>query len=166
MDTKNKEVNGILYRINSILCISLITEISEVIQDQTIQAIPLSQPWLLGLIPLRGKAIPITDLEGFISHSQFPSSTRLTPTAALSNKTKSAAIIVFSQSNWTYGIRISQLLGLNTFTIKNETPLTPHSLESVKELIEGTTTIMNEPAYILNLPKLTLNTHFMSPYQL
>lgn len=166
MNPKNKDVNGILYRINTILCASLITEISEVIQDQTTEEIPLSQPWLLGLIPLRGKAIPITDLEEFITHSQFSQQTQLTPSKNLSQQAKSAAIIVFNQNNWTYGIRISQLLGLHTFTINREPPLTPHSLKSVAELIEGTTTLMNEPAYILNLPKLTLNTRFMSPYQL
>lgn len=155
--------NGIVYRINNTLCATVTSEVSEVIQNAKAQSVPLTRPWLSGVIHVRGSIIPVTDFEAFINEQKGSAPEQVAP---VPNDRSSNAIIIFNQDNWAYGIKISHILGLQNFEIEeiSEDVVLPNNLSDLREIITGTATIYGEKAYLLSLPKLTNIRAFMQPH--
>lgn len=76
--------------------------VSEVLRWPDMTAVPAGQPWFRGMANLRGRLLPITDLEGFVtgtSHTEKPLSRVL--------------VIAFEKA--LYGFAIEQVLGIERF---------------------------------------------------
>lgn len=57
---------GIGYRVGSRLFVSGIDEINELLAVPVLTAVPLTQPWLLGVANVRGNLVPVVDFARFL----------------------------------------------------------------------------------------------------
>ncbi len=142
--------NNIIYKINNILCASPTSDIDEIVQNLPIHETPLSKEWLTGVIHLRGKIIPITHLNLFISeHAQG--------TRAYTPK-RNEVILIVTEETWSYGIQIAQIVGVsatNTFDEVNHTPPTSeHIPEILKRISKGTMKKAGEEYLTIDLKEL------------
>ena len=93
---------GIGYLTGQQYFVSPLSEIKEVIPIPSITALPAAADWFMGVTNLRGRVLPVTDLQKFI----LGTSQTLTPLSRV-------LVMEFEQSN--VGFVVSQVLGVQRF---------------------------------------------------
>ena len=63
---------GVLFNIGDNELLAAMSEIVEIVPLESLTAIPASQPWLLGVMNLRGSLLPVIDLEGYLFEKNLP----------------------------------------------------------------------------------------------
>lgn len=139
---------GIGFKCSNFNFVCPMSTVAEILKWPTITSIPAAQPWFRGTTNLRGRLLPISDLEGFISgipHHESPTSRIL--------------VIRFNQS--LFGFAVAQVSGIERFfgaeikSANNVTNLTPYL-----PYVSGAFERDNKPWVILNFEGLIESTGF------
>lgn len=77
-------------------------EISEVLTLPAVTEVPGAHPWFIGIANLRGKILPITDLQGFV-------------TGEIRQQTELSRILVVRQEDAFFGFAVEQVFGIERF---------------------------------------------------
>ncbi len=93
---------GIGFKASNFNFICPMQNVSEILRWPAITPIPSAQPWFRGTANLRGRLLPITDLEGFV-------------TGRPHLEKDFSRVLVISFENAFYGFAVSQVLGIERF---------------------------------------------------
>ncbi len=125
------ENNSILYKINGITCATSTAEIDEIVQNMPLHEPPLAKQWLSGVIHLRGSIIPVTNLDLFVAEQEAGRELEHhTPSYK-----KRSVILIISSENWSYGIQISEVIGMQLLSESRSLEESDPSVQSYKESI-------------------------------
>ncbi len=148
-----KDWLGIAFRSTNLNFVCPMRIISEVLHRVEITPVPAGQAWFRGVTNLRGRLLPVTDLQGFITGVPH----RITPLSR---------ILVVSSEKMTFGFAVEQVLGIEQFFGEEIKPA--NNVLSVKEYLpylEGVFEREHHPWFVLNfalIPKVPEFYHILS----
>jgi len=93
---------GIGFRASNFNFVCPMQTISEILRWPPLTEIPASQPWFRGTANLRGRILPVTDLQGFV-------------TGAAHKEKELSRVLVVNFENAFYGFAVEQVLGIERF---------------------------------------------------
>lgn len=129
---------GIGFKSSNLNFVCPMSMVSEVLRWPTMTEIPASQAWFKGTANLRGRILPVTDLQGFV-------------TGIPHKKKELSRVMVIRYENVFYGFAVEQVLGIERFF--GEEVKSAQTLMEVKEYLpyaEGAFEHDNHPWVILN----------------
>lgn len=93
---------GVGFRLANCNFVCKMEEISEVLRWPVMSEVPSAQPWFKGIANLRGKILPVTDLQGFVSGTSHI-------------ETNLSRVLVVNYENAFFGLAVEQVLGIEKF---------------------------------------------------
>lgn len=95
--------SGIAYRLGNNLLVSKLGEVVEILEFPELSTIPLTQPWVRGIANVRGKLLPVIDLNGYL-HGR------------VTDVTGRTRVLVIDFEGLYSGLVVDEVLGLKHFT--------------------------------------------------
>ncbi|HMV39874.1 MAG TPA: chemotaxis protein CheW [Plasticicumulans sp.] len=89
-----------------------LAETGEIVPVPRLTRVPGVQPWLLGIVSLRGRIVPVIDLGDFLEgrHTSIGPRTR---------------IVIASGGDWSYGLVVDEIIGMRPIGPANRLPELP-----------------------------------------
>lgn len=97
------EWSGVAYRLGGSCLVSRLGEVVEILEFPELSTIPLTQPWVRGIANVRGKLLPVIDLNGYLNG-------RVTE---VNSRTR---VLVIDHEGLYSGLVVDEVLGLKHFT--------------------------------------------------
>lgn len=137
--------------------ITPIDEMQEIVQHFEVHPLPLTKPWLAGVCHLRGIIFPVTDLWYFVTLKSYAK-----------GDNKKDSLLLFSQGDWQFGLRVSDLRGMiDVETTKiNGNFQYPYELTRISSCLGGVAVFEDENYYLFHPRKLTDLPEFMSSFDI
>lgn len=98
---------GIAFRIGTRRLMSSITEVSEILPVLHHTSVPGTQPWLLGVVNVRGTLVPLVDLRGYIEGERTPLG-------------DTSRMLVARHGSNAIGLLVEEVLGQRNLTAEND----------------------------------------------
>lgn len=98
---------GIAFRIGSRRLMASITEVSEILPVLHHTSVPGTQPWLLGVVNVRGTLVPLVDLRGYIEGERTPLG-------------DTSRMLVARHGSNAIGLLVEEVLGQRNLTAEND----------------------------------------------
>ncbi len=98
---------GIAFRVGSRRLMSSITEVSEILPVLHHTSVPGTQPWLLGVVNVRGNLVPLVDLRGYIEGERTPLG-------------DTSRMLVARHGSNAIGLLVEEVLGQRNLTAEND----------------------------------------------
>lgn len=122
-DSHKTQWLGIAFEVNGQKLVAPMGEVSEVLSMPEVTTVPLVQPWLLGVINIRGRLLPLTDIAKFLNLESHET--------RLSQK----KVMVIDQGSVFSGLLVDKVLGIQQFTsaqyqaqsLPEESPFFPYN---------------------------------------
>lgn len=95
--------SGIAYRLGRNQLISKLGEVVEILEFPELSTIPLTQPWVRGVANVRGKLLPVIDLNGYLH-------------GTVTEVTSRTRVLVIDHDGLYSGLVVDEVLGLKHFT--------------------------------------------------
>lgn len=143
-----KDWLGIGFRSTNLNFVCPMGLVSEVLRWSEITPVPAGQPWFRGMTNLRGRLLPVTDLEGFV-------------TGASHAEKSLSRILVVSSEKMVFGFAVEQVLGIERFFAEEIKPA--NSVLDIKEYLpylQGSFERAHKPWFILNFELITKTPEF------
>lgn len=143
-----KDWLGIGFRSSDLHFVCPMGIVSEVLRWPDMTPVPAGQSWFRGMANLRGRLLPVTDLQGFVtgvSHVEKPLS----------------RVLVISFEKALYGFAVEQVLGIEHFFGEEIKPA--DSILPIKEYLpylQGAFERERQPCFILNFKLITQTSEF------
>lgn len=134
---------GVGFKLSNFNFVCPMSMVSEVLRWPAITNLPGAVPWFKGTVNLRGRLLPVTDLQGFVS-------------GTLEVETTASRVLVIRIGQEHYGFSVSEVLGIQRFFSAEV-----KSVESLMEMKDylpyasGAFERDNQPWVILNFEKIT-----------
>jgi len=129
---------GIGFKSSDYNFVCIMDEVSEVLRWPPMTHVPGSQPWFKGIANLRGRILPVTDLQGYITGKPHAHN-------ALSR------VLVTQYENAFYGFAVEQVLGIERFFGEEVKPAESiNAIKSYMPYINGAFERDYKPWIILN----------------
>ena len=96
------EWSGICFRIDGNNLVTPLAEVVEILDIPELNVVPLTQPWVRGLANLRGKLLPVIDLNGYLN-------------GTLARLTGKSRVLVIDCNDVYSGLVVEEVLGLRHF---------------------------------------------------
>ena len=142
-----KNWTGVSFRISSVLCVTPLSEIFEVIRCPKVTEVPGAVKWLIGIMHLRGEIIPVMDVPGFLGYG------------VIKNYQK-ARVIVIEHEVGKAGMLINQVMGLSHFQEEKRRPPMSSLKPGFLPFITGTFCTDDTTWNLFSLQKITTNPKF------
>lgn len=101
VQTEN-EWSGIAFRIGANNLVTPLGDVVEILDVPELSVVPLTQPWVRGLANLRGRLLPVIDLNGYLNGS-------------LTRLTGKSRVLVIDYNGVYSGLVVDEVLGLRHF---------------------------------------------------
>jgi twitching motility protein PilI len=143
-----KDWFGIGFRSSNLNFVCSLGLVSEILRWSEITSIPAGQSWFRGITNLRGRLLPVTDLQGFVtgaSHAAKPLS----------------RILVIPIEKMVFGFAVEQVLGIERFFGEEIKPA--DKILNIKEYapyLQGVFERDHQPWFILNFELITKASEF------
>ena len=143
-----KDWFGIGFRSNNLNFVCPMGFVSEILRWSEITPVPAGQSWFRGMTNLRGRLLPVTDLQGFVtgaSHAVKPLS----------------RILVISSEKVVFGFAVEHVLGIERFFGEEIKPA--DGILNIKEYLpylQGAFERDHQPWFILNFELITKTSEF------
>ncbi len=98
---------GIAFRVGTRRLMSSITEVSEILPVLHHTSVPGTQPWLLGVVNVRGTLVPLVDLRGYIEGGRTPLG-------------DTSRMLVARHGSNAIGLLVEEVLGQRNLTAEND----------------------------------------------
>jgi len=98
---------GIAFRIGTRRLMASITEVSEILPVLHHTSVPGTQPWLLGVVNVRGTLVPLVDLRGYIEGGRTPLG-------------DTSRMLVARHGSNAIGLLVEEVLGQRNLTAEND----------------------------------------------
>jgi len=98
---------GIAFRIGARRLMASITEVSEILPVLHHTSVPGTQPWLLGVVNVRGTLVPLVDLRGYIEGERTPLG-------------DTSRMLVARHGSNAIGLLVEEVLGQRNLTAEND----------------------------------------------
>ncbi len=98
---------GIAFRIGARRLMASITEVSEILPVLHHTSVPGTQPWLLGVVNVRGTLVPLVDLRGYIEGGRTPLG-------------DTSRMLVARHGSNAIGLLVEEVLGQRNLTAEND----------------------------------------------
>ncbi len=98
---------GIAFRVGTRRLMSSITEVSEILPVLHHTSVPGTQPWLLGVVNVRGNLVPLVDLRGYIEGERTPLG-------------DTSRMLVARHGSNAIGLLVEEVLGQRNLTAEND----------------------------------------------
>ena len=96
------EWSGIAFRIGANNLVTPLGEVVEILDVPELTVVPLTQPWVRGLANLRGKLLPVIDLNGYLN-------------GVVTRLTAKCRVLVIDYNGVYSGLVVDEVLGLRHF---------------------------------------------------
>lgn len=100
---------GVVFEVAGEQMVAPLGEVSEVLALPELTAMPLTQPWLLGVANVRGRLLPLTDLAQFLGVQSL-------------ERLKNRKVLVVDKPNFFSGLLVDKVLGINRFLASQYVP--------------------------------------------
>lgn len=133
-----KDWLGIGFRSNNLNFVCPMRTVSEVLHWPAITAVPAGQAWFRGMTNLRGRLLPVTDLQGFV-------------TGASHRENVLSRILIISSEKMIFGFAVEQVFGIERFFGEEIKPA--NNILKIKEYVpylQGAFERDHQPWFILN----------------
>ncbi len=139
---------GIGFKSSGLNFISAMTSVAEVLRWPSVTELPSAQHWFKGTANLRGKILPITDLQSFVTDKPHRT------------KTLSRVLVVNIDHNH-YGFAVEQVLGIERFFSEEKKPVPAVSaIEDYLPFLEGAFEREGEPWFMINFNQVIQSAKF------
>lgn len=121
-ETSN-EWSGIAFRLGNDQLLAPMDDVVEILDYPDLSAVPLTQPWVLGIANVRGNLLPVIDLNGYLGNEV----TRVT------GKTR---VLVVDYEGVYSGIVVDEVLGLKHFLEEELTREAPDVADMLRPYLQ------------------------------
>jgi len=140
--------HGIGFKALETYFVIALTEVSEVLRNSKLTKVPGIVKWLLGIANLRGKLLPVVDLQGFImGENSFQT-------------TNTQQILVFNHKEALHGLLIEKIIGLQKIAYQYHKTDINELNPLYQPFIQGKFTTPDQHWLILDSKKIIENDKF------
>lgn len=143
-----KDWLGIAFRSSGFNFICPMAVVTEVLRWPVITELPSAAHWFKGMLNLRGRVLPVTDFQEFITNK--------------SRHTRSLSrVLVVTLSGVSYGFAIEEVIGIERFFSEEKKPL--EGIEHIEEYLpylDGAFERKEKPWLVLNMSAVIEATRF------
>lgn len=143
----NTEWSGLGYELGNHKIVTPLNEVSEYLNIPNFTRIPRVKSWLTGITNVRGRLVPILDLNGFLGFEQKIASSK-------------KRLLVVENSELVCGFSVNSIFGLQTFTAESFHSGAPTDHEKLRPFISGYFEKNNQIWFVLNLKKVLEHDYF------
>lgn len=98
----SKEWSGIAFRLDGNSLLVPMDQVVEILDFPVLSAVPLTQPWVRGMANIRGKLLPVIDLNGYLGNE-------------LVHVTDKTRVLVIDYEGLYSGLVVDEVMGLKHF---------------------------------------------------
>lgn len=146
---QKRDWRGLSFQASGLQFVSAISEVNEVLPLIPLSPISLLQPWFKGIGNLRGRLLPVTDLQGFVS-------------GKISRASKDNGILVILEEGKIFGFLVETLPCIEPFFAEDLQQLSfqKPELDLYLPYIEGYFLRQDQHWFVLNLHNLLKKPEF------
>ncbi|WP_296186365.1 chemotaxis protein CheW [Pseudomonas sp. UBA1879] len=108
-ETRQQGWSGIGFRMGERFYVAPMGEVDEILHEPRYAAMPGVKPWVRGIANLRGRLLPIIDLQAFFGHEQSP-------------LRKQRRVLVIDHQDVFVGLLVDEVLGMQHFSERSLMP--------------------------------------------
>lgn len=137
-ETRQQGWTGIGFRMGERFYVAPMGEVSEILHEPHVAALPGVKPWIKGVANLRGRLLPVMDLCAFFG-------------LELSAQRKQRRVLVIDHQDVFAGLLVDEVLGVQHFNERSLMPETPGACEAnVATFVRGQ--FLREQAWLVFSP--------------
>jgi len=123
LDSHQNEWTGIGFRIGGTELLSVMGEVTEIMDPPEYTKVPGVQSWVVGIANVRGSLLPLMDLKDFVTGN------------GLKNR-KDGRVLVVTHNGMNTGLIVDEVLGMRHFALNEQTYELPDMENTLKPYIK------------------------------
>ncbi len=123
LDSHQSEWTGIGFRLGGVELLSIMGEVTEIMDPPEFTHVPGVQSWVVGIANVRGSLLPLMDLKGFVTGED------------LKNR-KEGRVLVVTHNGMNTGLIVDEVLGMRHFALNEQTYELPDMENALKPFIK------------------------------
>lgn len=140
---------GIGFRLSGMNCAAPMDQVAEILTVPNSTRLPGVNPWVIGVSNIRGRLLPLIDLEVFFGNPPL-------------KQLKQRRVLVLEVGDLYTGLIVDQIFGMQHFPEESYTKDLPQELAEVADLFDGSYRVNDELCSVFKPYDLAKNTAFMN----